>query len=350
MIIRRRPDIEQFLRKPGADFRAALLHGRDLGVVRERATQLAGVVTDRPDDPFDCALLTDTDLESEPARLEEELAAISMLGGRRLVRLKLTSAGVRAERTAIEALAAHMEGRLNPEAFLLIEAGDLGKESGLRRAAEKASACAAIPCYEDEPGDIARFTREALAAERLALTAEALDLFVSRLPHERGVARQEIERLILFLGPGTGVTAGAQDLAPFLGVEPEASLAEAASDAFGGRLAAAQTGLKRAAREGHGGAAAVRALTMHLSRLRRIAVARHAGASVPEAVKAAQVFWKAEREVSRQCRVWTLVEIDEAQPELLLADMACKQTGSPDELIAERVALAMAGRARRLGL
>jgi DNA polymerase-3 subunit delta len=243
-----------------------------------------------------------------------------------------------------------MEGRLNPQAFLLIEAGDLGRDSGLRRAAEKANACAAIPCYEDEPGDIARFTREALAAERLALTAEALDLFVSRLPHERGVTRQEIERLILFLGPGTGVTAGAPDLAPFLGVEPEASLAEAASDAFGGRLAAAQTGLRRAAREGHGGAAAVRALTVHLNRLRRIAVARQAGASLPEAVKAAQVFWKAEREVSRQCRVWTLVEIDEAQPELLLADVACKQTGSPDELIAERVALAMAGRARRLGL
>jgi DNA polymerase-3 subunit delta len=350
VIVRRRPDIEQFLKRPGGDVRAALLHGRDLGVVRERATQLAGAVTDRPDDPFDCALLTDTDLESEPARLEEELAAISMLGGRRLVRLKLTDAGVKAERTAVEALAAHLEGRLNPEAFLLIEAGDLGRDSALRRAAEKASACAAIACYQDEPGDTARFTRAALAAERLALTAEALDLFVSRLPHERGVARQEIERLILFLGPGSGVTAGALDLAPFLGVEPEASLAEAASDAFGGRLAAARSGFGRAAREGHGGAAAVRALTVHLNRLRRIAVARQAGASLPEAVKAAQVFWKAEREVSRQCRVWTLVEIDEAQPELLLADIACKQTGSPDELIAERLALAMAGRARRLGL
>ena len=350
MIIRRRPDIEQFLRKPGADFRAAILYGRDLGVVRERAAQLASAVTARPDDPFDCALLSETDLESEPARLEEELAAVSMLGGRRLVRLKLTSGGVRAERTAVEALAAHVEGRLNPDAFLLVEAGDLGRDSGLRRAAEKTGACAVIPCYEDEPGDLARFTREALAAERLGLTAEALDLFVSRLPHERGIARQEIERLIMFLGPDAGVTASAQDLAPFLGVEPEASLAEAASDAFGGRLAAAQTGLKRAAREGHGGAAAVRALTMHLSRLRRIAVARQAGASLPEAVKAAQVFWKAEREVSRQSRVWTLVEIDDVQPELLAADVACKQTGSPDELIAERLAMAVAGRARRLGL
>jgi DNA polymerase-3 subunit delta len=273
-----------------------------------------------------------------------------MLGGRRLVRLRLTGGGVRAERAATEALASHLEGKLNPDAFLLMEAGDLGRDSGLKRAADKADTCASIPCYEDEIGDLARFTREALVAEGLGLTAEALELFVSRLPHERGVARQEIERLILFLGPGAGVTAGAKDLVDFLGVEPEASLAEAASDAFGGRLAAAQVGLRRAAREGHGGVAAVRALTVHLARLRRIAVARNAGASVTEAVKGAQVFWKAEREVTRQCRAWTLAEIDEAQPELFAADIACKQTGSPDELIAERLALAMAGRARRLGL
>lgn len=350
MILRRRPDIERFLKRPGPAFRAALIHGRDLGVVRERATELAAAVTDRPDDPFDTAQLTDTDLETAPARLEEELAAVSMVGGRRVVRVRLTDAGVRAERTAAEALAAHLEGRLNPDAFLIIEAGDLGRDSALRRQSEKAEACAAIPCYEDEAGDLVRFTREALAREGLGLTSEALELFVSRLPHERGVARQEIERLILYLGPGAGVTAGPKELTDFLGVEPEASLAEAASDAFGGRLAAAQAGVRRAAREGHGGAAAVRAVGAHLTRLRRIAVARHAGASIPDAIKAAQVFWKAEREFSRQARVWTLTEIEEVQPEILAADMACKQTGSPDELIAERLVLATAGRARRLGL
>jgi len=99
-----------------------------------------------------------------------------------------------------------------------------------------------------------------------------------------------------------------------------------------------------------GGAAAVRAMSSHLARLRRIAVACHAGASIQEAVKGAQVFWKAEREVSRQARAWTLGELDAAQPDLLAADIACKQAGAPDELIAERLALSLAGRARRLGL
>ena len=349
MLLRRRPDIERFLKSPGGDVRAALIFGRDLGVVRERATELAAASTGKPDDPFDTALLTDADLESEPARLEEELAALSLLGGRRLVRLRL-SGGARAERTAAEALETHLDGRLNPDAFLLIEAGDLGRDSALRRMAEKAERCAAIACYEDEVGDIVRFTRAALAAEGLGLTAEAQQMFAARMPGERGVARQEIERLILFLGPGSGVTAGVKELEAFVGVEPEASLAGAALDAFGGRVAQAHAALGRAAREGMGGAAAVRAMSGHLARLRRIATLLAGGATMPEALKAAQVFWKNEREMGRQARCWTLAELDQLQPELLAADLACKQAGSPDEIIAERLAIAIAGRARRLGL
>ena len=56
---------------------------------------------------------------------------------------------------------------------------------------------------------MARLVREALNAEGVGLNADALALFVARLPKDRGVARQEIERLILFLGPRSGVTADA---------------------------------------------------------------------------------------------------------------------------------------------
>ncbi len=349
MILRGRSDVERFLRAPDARLRAALFYGRDLGVVRERAAELAGRIAARPDDPFDTALITEADLDDRPDRVEAELAALSMIGGRRLVRLRLGE-GVKASRIAAEALAAHEKGQLNSEAFFLVEAGDLGRDSTLRRQAEKSDVCAVIACYEDDAGDLVRFTREALAAENLGLTAEAQQLFVARLPHERGVARQEIERLVLYLGPGSGVTAGARELEPFFGVEPDASTAEAASEAFGGRMAAAHGHLRRAAAEGADGAAAVRALSAHLARLRRIAVAQKAGASLQQALKGAQVFWKAEKEISRQARAWNLVELDVLQPEMLAADMACKQTGAPDNLIASRLAMTVAARARRLGL
>ena len=50
------------------------------------------------------------------------------------------------------------------------EAGGLGRESALRKACEKAPACATIPCYEDEPGDIARLVRDSLGKDGVGLT------------------------------------------------------------------------------------------------------------------------------------------------------------------------------------
>jgi DNA polymerase-3 subunit delta len=348
VIISKRPDVERFLKGPDAGVRAALIYGRDRGGVRERADKLARVVTANPDDPFDTALLNDDELGD--GRLEGELAAISMMGGRRLVRVRFTGEKAAPDKTAAEALTAHAEGKLNPDAFLLIEAGALGRDSAMRKIAEKAAACATIPCYDDEPGDVARLVRESLAGDKVGLDSQALELFVSRLPRERGVARQEMERLALWLGPGSGRIATAADLEDFLGVEPEASLTDAATDAFGGKLAAAQAGLRRAAAEGEGGPAAVRAMGMHLARLRRILTLAGNGASLAEAAKASGVFWKNEREMLRQARAWTLEHLLALHPEVLAADMASKTAGAPDDLLAERLALTIAGRARRLGL
>lgn len=350
MILSRRPDIERFLARPDPGVRGAVIYGRDIGVVRERANQLAAKAVANPDDPFDVALLTDGDIDGDAGRLDNELASQSLMGGRRLVRLKLSSEKASLDKMAAEAVKGHDEGAFNPEAFFLIEAGNLGRDSTLRKIAEKAAGIAVIPCYEDEPGDMARLVREALNAEGVGLNADALALFVARLPKDRGVARQEIERLILYLGPRSGVTAGPKDLEDFLGVEPEASLADAASDAFGGRIAEAQSGLRRAAAEGEAGPAAVRAISQHLAKLRRTLTLVKNGAGLPEAAKASGVFWKNEREFLRQARAWSLETLDAVQPEVLAADRACKTTGSPDRLIAERLALTIAARARRMGL
>src|SRR3954468_180935 len=105
MILSKSTDIERFLGKPDPAIRAALIYGRDLGVVRDRGHQLSARLVPNPDDPFDVALLTEQDLADDGGRLEGELAAQSLVGGRRLVRLRLTAEKPAADRLAAEALA-----------------------------------------------------------------------------------------------------------------------------------------------------------------------------------------------------------------------------------------------------
>jgi DNA polymerase-3 subunit delta len=350
MILAKRPEVDRFLKSPDQGVRAAVLHGKDRSGVAERAEILCRAVTPDLNDPFNVTVLTDSDLDADDGRLEDALAALSMMGGRRLVRVRLSGAKAGLDKLLAAALKAHAEGAFNPDAMLVVEADALGRESALRKAAEADRAAVAIACYEDETGDVARMTREALAADRVALTGDALDRFVGRLPRERGLMRQEIERLVLYIGPGSGKTLDVEELEKHLGVEPDASLQDAALQAFGGRPAPAQSGLRRALAEGESPVMAVRQASIHLGRLRRINVLQANGAGPKEAAKAAGVFWKQEVEMLRQARNWRLDDLDRVLDSVNAADVAAKTTGSPDQLIAERLLLEISARARRLGL
>ena len=94
----------------------------------------------------------------------------------------------------------------------------------------------------------------------------------------------------------------------------------------------------------------VRAAGMHLAKLRRALTLMAGGADAQSAAKSVGVFWKGEREFLRQARAWTLPHLDQLQPLLLAADKACKTPGAPDDLLAERLVLTIASRARALGL
>ena len=350
MILAKRPEVERFLKSPDPAIRAAVIHGRDRSGVGERAGQLCRTVTPDLNDPFNVTVLTESDIDGDESRLEDALTALSMTGGRRLVRVRLSSERASVDKLLAAALKAHAEGAYNPDAMLVIEAGALGRDSALRKAAEASKAAVAIACYEDETGDVARMTREALAADKVGLTQDALDRFVARLPRERGLMRQEIERLILYIGPGSGRTIDVAELEQHLGVEPDASLQDAALQAFGGRPGPAQAGLRRALAEGESPVMAVRQASIHLGKLRRINVLQSNGAGAKEAAKAAGVFWKQEAEMLRQARSWRLEDLDRVLDSVNAADVATKTTGSPDQLIAERLLLEISARARRLGL
>src|ERR1700759_5472826 len=121
---------------------AALLYGPDQGLVRERAEKLIKTVVPDLKDPFLIADLDDGVLASDPARLFDEAAAISMLGGRRVVRV----------RGAGNSLAKLFERFLDDpagDALVVVEGGDLAKSAALPKVFLGADNAAAIACYGD---------------------------------------------------------------------------------------------------------------------------------------------------------------------------------------------------------
>lgn len=87
------------------------------------------------------------------------------------------------------------------DSFLIVEAGDLRPTSPLRKLFEGAETAAALACYESNARDLVKLAGEQLKASGINVSSDALTLLANLLASDRGVARQEIEKLITYAGP-----------------------------------------------------------------------------------------------------------------------------------------------------
>lgn len=191
----------RFIAQPPDDLVAALVFGPDHGVVRERANALARTVVADLLDPFRVVELDESKIGSDPPVLWDEAAAVSMTGGRRVVRI----------RDAGNNLSAVMQRFLDDpagDALIVVEAGDLGKSSSLRQLFLRAENAAAIACYADTERDLEPIIRATLKSEGLSIEPGTLHVLVSRLGSDRGVTRSELEKLVLY-AMGDGVVTEA---------------------------------------------------------------------------------------------------------------------------------------------
>ena len=163
-------EFERFAENPAERFRVFVLYGPDRGLVSERANLIAKKTGIDPDDAFASLKLTASDLQSDPGRLLDEVNAIGLFGGEKLVWIK----GASAEKALVDAL--QILAETPPEAsFLIIEAGDLKKGTGLRKIAEPARSIAAIPCYADDARSLNALIDQELSADNLRIANPRAD-------------------------------------------------------------------------------------------------------------------------------------------------------------------------------
>lgn len=340
--------IRDFLARPGAPG-AVLVYGPDAGLVRERAELLAKKLVEDLKDPFNAIELADADLKSDPARLADEAAAISFMGGDRVVRVR--GAGEAAAKAAAVLIDQLDTGALKPTALVVIEGGDLAKSSGLRKAFEKSRTALALPCYADAPADVRAIADAAAREEDLRFDADAIDLLVAMLGDDRGVSRSEIDKLILFKGlksqrSGPG-TISVDDVKACLADGVGDALDDTAAAAADGATARLSRALRKSAAAGASPIALLRALQRTVERLRQARRTMDAGETAATAMSRLRppVFFMEQRAFEARLRNWSAARLDTAQQLLLEAELGAKTTGAPQLEIAERAALQIAAMA-----
>ena len=333
-------DADRTAKNPPKGLIAALVYGPDSGLARERAETLLKTVVDDLTDPFRVADLDDATLAADPARLSDEAAAISMLGGRRVVRV----------RGASNALAPLFEAFLDDpkgDALVVVEAGDLAKGSALRKVFEAADNAATIPCYGDTSRDLPDVVREALRAEGLSIAGEALADAAARLGSDRGVTRRELEKLVLYCRGKKEVHL--DDVRAVMGDETEARTDEACDAAGLGDLKKLDLALERLWAADMSPVAVVRQALGHFQKLLTVGAEAARGDGIDFAIKKLRppLHFSRVSAFKIQAQRWSEAKLLDALDLLLEAEAMCKTTAVPAEAVLGRALFNVAAMAKK---
>ena len=335
--------MRKFLGEANPGIVCVLVYGPDRGLARERADALAHHVVDDPADPFRVARLTAAQIKDDPARLADEAAALSLTGGRRVVRITEATDGL----TAVfkDFLNTVADGKQSPDgesALVVVEAGELGPRSSLRRLFEGAEAAAALACYADDARGLGSVIAETLARHGLTATPDALGFLTENLGGDRLLTRNELEKLALYMGgPGTVELEHAM---ASVGDSAQVSLDAVVYAACGGDRRALDQALARAFSDGIQPVSLLRAAARHLQRLHLAAALVDRGKSPAQAMAALRppVIFLFRDRFQAQMRRWPAARLAAAMELICEAELNCKTTGLPAQAVCGRALMRLA--------
>tara|TARA_Y100000588_G_scaffold387691_1_gene486059 strand:+ start:251 stop:1282 length:1032 start_codon:yes stop_codon:yes gene_type:complete len=334
-------NVDQFLGKIPVDIRAVLLHGPDKGLVRERSDTIVKNTLGNPPDPFQISEIPANDLRKDPERLAAESATLPLAGDNKVIRI--TDVAEKDQKIFNMFL-----GENSPNALVLVEAGELRGNSALKRLFDNTSELASIGCYPDEARDIRRLVRDFCEQNKLRVTPDALEYLALYLGSDRMVTRQELEKLLVYLGPTDEITEG--DAMAVVGDSAAHSLNVFAILVADGNKSHSMRTWASLRLEGINPVQALRTTLRHFQRLHQVAanVAQGGSSSVCINTLRPPVHFSVKEAFERQVHTWSLDKLSRAMMILAEAEEDCKKGGGVGGVVSSMAFLRIVNAAQRL--
>jgi len=333
--------IDAFVQSPDKAARVILVYGPDAGLMKERIATLGKTVLEDLNDPFNACTLSGAQIADDPARLTDEASAMSMMGGDRLIRIE----------DAGDKITPYIKDYLinpNQNALVLLEGGDLGARSSLRKLCEAEKNAAAVPCYVEDERGMANFIRQTMQNENYRIEPDAVQWLAASITGDRQRARSEVEKLMLYKGREEGDLITLADVHQACGSAGSQSIDDLVFSVGGRNPPKALHVYQQLLNEGVNFIVVLRSLQNHFRRLHYTRSLMADGDNLEMAMKALRppVFFKVADAFRAQAQSWSLPALNKVLERLNDLEAECKKTGAPSETLCAQTVLGISSMRR----
>lgn len=314
-------EVASIISSPPPRFCIYLLYGQDNGLMAERSKMLERHFTNGDNDPSAVVSLASAEVGRDKTLLCDNLNAIPMFGGKRVVLLS----GQGSEMKDAVLLAAEQMAR---DSKLIIKAYDVNTRHALVTFCDKLDICASIGCYPDDSKDLSQLVQDIFGQYQIQYSRDVLHSICEKLGADRQASRSEIEKLALFAGKGGHLTIDDISLLLGDGAALQADLLNMAI--LTGNIEQFNAHLARLKREA---VAPIRLLRQLLGLFRVMQLAyNEQGQADVKALDLARppLHFKIKPIVQRAVSAWTAILVDEAIEKLISLEINLKSSGSGD--------------------
>ena len=335
-----RGQIERALKAPG-EWRFFLLHGPDEAGSRALAKLVAGAAgadAERID-------LSGAELRSDPARLADEAASISLFGGARYVVVEPAGDECLA---AVEALV-QAPAAGNP---VVLVAGALKPASKLLKLALAEPAALVHASYAPEGQEAERLVLDMARQEGLSVRPDVARRLADGCGGNRAILAQELRKLADYAdaAPERPQPIEHEALDAVGAAAEEGDLSRLVDSVSGGRPEVLSAELSRLASEGVDGIRLTRAMLRRMTLLGRLRAEVERGNSVDAAMasQAKGLFWKEKPAVAKQLSRWRSDLVAKCIGRLLEAERQAMAAGGAGGAAVNEELFAICRQAQRL--
>ncbi len=325
-------DFNNALKNKFTNLSGILFYGPDRGQVLENFNATSDAIAPDSEDGFSVFEFKAEDIKADPSKLIDEATTISFLSSRKVIKIKDATNDI------ADTLKDLLKTNEKLEAFIIMSADELPPSSKLRILFETNPRLASYPSYVDDGENLSNLIRQTLVKNGIKKIPDEVLLYLrDNFGENRATTRMELEKLCLYLYGKDSITIDdAMNCVMDSSVLNMGDLPLAVAEGNNKKLSSI---LPRLLNEGVYPVQLIRTVLYHFKNLYFMAGEVENGNSISMVIENVrpQIFFKLKPSYERQLKFWNTTKIIKIISKLNEAEIMCKTSNSPQEIILSQV-------------